>query len=192
MAENLKYLPSVVGPSTESTTTQYYYVYGYNGTNVVDAKSTANYQTYGVLYNWTAAVGACPTGWHLPTDVEFTELENYLIANGYNYDGTTSGNKISKALASTTLWVSSATKGAVGNTDYPAKRNATGFTALPGGDRGLNGVFSNIGLAFDWWPATEADAAFAWSRYVYFDGAFVSRIKYQKDYGFSVRCLKDK
>jgi len=49
MAENLKYLPSVVGPATGSQSTPYYYVYGYDGTNVTDAKATSNYNTYGVL-----------------------------------------------------------------------------------------------------------------------------------------------
>jgi uncharacterized protein (TIGR02145 family) len=63
--------------------------YDYNGTSVTDAKATDNYKTYGVLYNWPAAKAACPPGWHLPTDAEWTALENYLIANGYNYDGTT-------------------------------------------------------------------------------------------------------
>ena len=92
MAENLKYLPSVVGSGTGSETTPYYYVYGYNGTNVADAKATDNYATYGVLYNWTAAMdgeassttnpsgiqGVCPAGWHLPSDAEWTELTDYL------------------------------------------------------------------------------------------------------------------
>src|SRR5574344_1981957 len=91
MAENLKYLPSVVGPRTGSKTTPHYYVYGYNGTNVTDAKATANYNTYGVLYNWPAAMngaassttnpsgvqGECPDGWHLPSDAEWTELTDY-------------------------------------------------------------------------------------------------------------------
>ncbi len=92
MAENLKYLPSVVGPGTGSQTTPYYYVYGYDSTVVADAKATSNYTTYGVLYNWPAAMneatssssnpsgvqGACPTGWHLPSDAEWTELTDYL------------------------------------------------------------------------------------------------------------------
>ena len=60
---------------------------------------------------------------------------NYLIANGYNYDGTTTIQKISKALASETGWSYSNQTGAVGNTDYPEKRNATGFTGLPAGIR---------------------------------------------------------
>ncbi len=76
MKKNLAYLPSVVGPGIGSKTTPYYYVYGYNGTSVSAAKATSNYTTYGVLYNWPAANTACPTGWHLPTDAEFTILTN--------------------------------------------------------------------------------------------------------------------
>jgi uncharacterized protein (TIGR02145 family) len=76
MAKNIAYLPSVVGPGTGSETISYYYVYGYNGTDVSAAKATSNYTTYGVLYNWTAANTACPSGWHLPTDAEFTTLTN--------------------------------------------------------------------------------------------------------------------
>lgn len=72
MAENLAYLPSVVDPGTGSYTEPYYSVYGYNGTDVAAAKATENYQTYGVLYNWPAAMTACPEGWHLPSDAEWT------------------------------------------------------------------------------------------------------------------------
>jgi uncharacterized protein (TIGR02145 family) len=58
MAENLAYLPSVnrVDDGSEDATGSYYYVYGYDGTNVAEAKATTNYTTYGVLYNWTAAM----------------------------------------------------------------------------------------------------------------------------------------
>src|SRR5690554_6744787 len=80
MAENLAYLPSVnmVADGSEDAAGSYYYVYGYDGTNVADAKATGNYATYDVLYNWTAAMNACPDGWHLPSDAEWTELTDYL------------------------------------------------------------------------------------------------------------------
>jgi uncharacterized protein (TIGR02145 family) len=191
MAENLAYLPSVVGPATESYTDPYHYVYGYNGTSVSDAKATDNYQTYGVLYNWTAALQACPTGWHLPTDAEWTELEDYLIANGYNYDGTTTGNKIAKALATSSGWSSYSGTGTVGNTDYPDKRNATGFSALPGGHRGYGGSFGNAGNYGGWWSATENSSSYAWDRYLFYSYGNVGRFNYFKEYGFSVRCLRD-
>src|SRR5574344_921488 len=96
MAENLAYLPSVnmVADGSEDAAGSYYYVYGYDGTNVADAKATANYTTYGVLYNWTAALTACPTGWHLPTDAEWTTLITFLggenVASGKRKEtGTT-------------------------------------------------------------------------------------------------------
>ena len=56
MAENLRYLPRVAGSGMGLETTPYIYVYGYNGNSVEEAKATANYQTYGVLYNWLAAM----------------------------------------------------------------------------------------------------------------------------------------
>ncbi len=107
---------------------------------------------------------AGPTGWHVPTDAEWTTLENYLIANGYNYDGTTTGNKYAKALASATGWNYYSGTGTVGNTDYPAKRNATGFTALPGGFRGFdNGAFSGVGSNGGWWSSSGGSTYNAWS-----------------------------
>ncbi|HPJ60225.1 MAG TPA: FISUMP domain-containing protein, partial [Bacteroidales bacterium] len=56
MAENLAYLPAVSPSSIGSDTEKHYYVYDYQGTNVNEAKATVNYLTYGVLYNWPAAM----------------------------------------------------------------------------------------------------------------------------------------
>jgi hypothetical protein len=75
-SENCRYLPEV-SPSNEGSETEpYYYVYDYQGTDVAAAKATSNYETYGVLYNWPAVMteGICPSGWHIPSDGEFTEL----------------------------------------------------------------------------------------------------------------------
>ncbi|MBN2699167.1 MAG: hypothetical protein JXR52_10105 [Bacteroidales bacterium] len=191
MAENLKYLPAVAGISTVSETDPYYYVWGYDGTDVNQAMAYANYQTYGVLYNWPAAQTACPAGWHLPTDPEWTILENYLIASGYNYDGTTTFNKIAKALASSILWGASTNEGAIGNTDYPEKRNASGFSALPGGSRNASVGFSGLGYNGYWWSATESGTGNPWYRGLISNLNNVHRTTISKGYGFSVRCLRD-
>ncbi len=189
MAENLAYLPSVnmVADGSEDAAGSYYYVYGYNGTNVADAKATANYTTYGVLYNWTAAMdgeassttnpsgiqGVCPTGWHLPSDAEWTELTDYL-------GGTTgAGGKLKET--GTTHWASPNT----------GATNETGFTALPGGGRYDFGAFTNVGYFGHWWSATEYDADHAWRRRVYYDGSHVDGNGNYKESGFSVRCLRD-
>jgi uncharacterized protein (TIGR02145 family) len=93
--------------------------------------AATNKVVYGALYNWYAVSATsnggknvCPTGWHVPSDAEWTALENYLIANDYNYDGTTNGdrstnNKIAKSLAATIKWNSFNRIGIIGNTDYP-------------------------------------------------------------------------
>src|SRR5574344_846107 len=172
MAENLKYLPSVVRPRTGSKTTPHYYVYGYNGTNVTDAKATANYNTYGVLYNWPAAMngaassttnpsgvqGVCPDGWHLPSNAEWTELTDYLGGTSYV------GGKLKET--GTTHWQSPNT----------GATNETGFTALPGGYRHNNGSFNDVGHDGDWWSATEDYANYAWDRYVLNNHSDVGRL----------------
>lgn len=80
-SENCRYLPEV-SPSSESGvyTDPYYYVYGYQGSIVSEAKATENYETYGVLYNWSAVMteGICPSGWHIPTDEDFIDLTTFL------------------------------------------------------------------------------------------------------------------
>jgi len=215
MAENLAYLPSVVGPATESTTEPHYYVYGYidDTPTVAAAKATANYTTYGVLYNWTAAMngaassssnpsgvqGVCPPGWHLPSDAEWTELETYLANNGYNYDGSVGGDnfrdKIAISLASATGWdaYASTNPGAISNTNtaYDAYRNKSGFSALPGGYRSGDGAFDYIGGNGDWWSSTQSNANNAWGRGLYYYGGNVLGGDYYKESGFSVRCLRD-
>ncbi|HQF05906.1 MAG TPA: fibrobacter succinogenes major paralogous domain-containing protein, partial [Bacteroidales bacterium] len=187
MTENLAYLPSVVGPGTGSNSTAYYYVYGYDGTDVDAAKATSNYTTYGVLYNWPAAMsgaasssadpsgvqGICPTGWHLPSDAEWTTLTTYLGGE------SVAGGKMKEAGES--HWTSPNT----------GATNESGFTALPGGYRSSNGNFTNIGIDGYWWSSTEDSAIYAWSRYLYYDLGLVGSFSGDKDYGFSVRCLRD-
>ncbi|MDD3944997.1 MAG: FISUMP domain-containing protein [Bacteroidales bacterium] len=207
MAENLAYLPSVVGPATGSKTEPYYYVYGYDGTDVVAAKATENFKTYGALYNWPAAMaekassdvnpsgvqGVCPVGWHLPSDAEWTQLENYLADNRYNYDGSIGGGreKIAKSMASKSGWNSSPEPGAVGTIDYPEYRNKSGFSALPGGSRKADGSFTNIGKTGDWWSTSPSVAiGGAIGRFLYFSFSSVSEFANDMA-GNSVRCLRD-
>ncbi|MCF8358941.1 MAG: hypothetical protein K9H26_09300 [Prolixibacteraceae bacterium] len=191
MAENLAYLPSVDSAAHESYTDPHYYVYDYDGDSVEEAQATENYETYGVLYNWAAAENACPSGWHLPDETEWSALIDYLIANGYNYDGSTSGNYIAKSMATSTGWSESSTAGAVGNTDYPDKRNKSGFSALPGGYRGTGGSFNNLPGWASWWSSeynTErAYAVFFGSSYT---GPNYGR-NWNKLQGMSVRCVRD-
>ena len=210
MAENLAYLPSVSLPTSGSSSSPYYYVYDYNGTSYTEAKTTTNYQTYGVLYNWKAAMngaassgsnpsgvqGVCPEGWHLPSDAEWTQLETYLTNNGYKYDGSIGGSnvreKLAVALVANFGWESSTNEGAAGNTDYPEYRYKSGFSALPGGYRNYSGTFGVIGNYGYWWSSTQDSTNYAWFRYLNYSYSDVGRnFGHHKASGFSVRCLRD-
>jgi uncharacterized protein (TIGR02145 family) len=181
MAENLKYLPSVSPSSEHSYDDPYYYVYDYQGTDISEAKATANFQTYGVQYNWPAAVDACPAGWHLPSDREWKTLEMYLgmsqsEADGLGDRGTDEGKK----LKSTSGW-----------SDNGNGTDTVGFSALPGGYRHYGGDSDGLGYFGNWWTATAGGSTFAWSRKLsyYYDN--VNRDGYGKGIGFSVRCVRD-
>jgi uncharacterized protein (TIGR02145 family) len=151
-----------------------------------------NKATYGALYNWYAVnIGLlCPTEWHVPTDYEWTTLENYLIANGYNYDGTITGNKIAKAMAATTNWTESFTVGTIGNADYSEYRNKSGFTGLPGGNRNIYGAFQAIGHSGLWWSSFEYFMIPVCKSLSYMN-VILAEGHINKRYGLSVRCLKD-
>ncbi len=188
MIENLRYLPSVMGSYAYSLTDPCYYVYGYNGSSVSDAKSTANYNTYGVLYNWPAAMngassssenpsgvqGVCPKGWHLPSEMEWRDLGTNL--GGLNV----AGGKLKERGIS--HWIAP-NEGAT---------NETGFTALPGGN--VQNNFYDLGYYGNWWSATEINPTRAWTphlNYSYTNISLFSDSFNAKAYGFSVRCVKD-
>ncbi|HPR30611.1 MAG TPA: FISUMP domain-containing protein [Prolixibacteraceae bacterium] len=187
MAENLAWLPGVSPASEGSYTDPYYYVYGYEDTSVSEAKATGNYETYGVLYNWPAALTACPSGWHLPTDAEWTTLTDYLINNGYGYGG--SGSDIAKSLAATSGWTIHSTPGTVGNDQ--ASNNSSGFDALPSGYRSGGGYFDGVSIYCSWWTASGNESSNAWFRDLNYNHLYVGRVSFNREDGYSVRCLKD-
>ena len=187
MAEDLTYTGSdmehITGESQWITNTDYNGWCYYNNDN-----------NSGILYQWQAALTACPGGWHLPTDEEWTELENYLIQNGYAYNGVAGNDGIAKSLASDYGWEFSNVEGAVGNTDFPEARNKTGFSGFPNGVRnGANGYFLLSGTHNYWWSATEtpSDNTQAFGRFIAYNQAIVTRFSGNKLFGFAVRCIKD-
>ncbi|MDD2345088.1 MAG: FISUMP domain-containing protein [Bacteroidales bacterium] len=150
-------------------------------------------KAYGALYNWYVVEqgNVCPVGWTVPADTLWTVLENYLMYNGFSYDGQITSNKVAKSLASTKNWNYYNGTGAVGNTDYPNWRNKTGFSAQPAGSRSYNsGVFSNSGASANWWTSTEYLTS--GGRYVNLNrmNAHIYRHYYDKTGGYSIRCVK--
>jgi len=192
MAGNLAYLPSVSPSSVGAVITNnyadpYYYVYDYEGTNIQQAMANDNYDTYGVLYNWKAALTACPTGWHLPTDDEWKELEIFLGMSQSDTDvrgdnrGTNEGSKIA---GNSSLWDNGFL---INNSGF----NSSKFMALPAGFRSNLKYFTGIGGYTTWWCSSEEAVGIAWSRELDYDYTNLIRCYYIKDYGFSIRCVKD-
>ena len=160
-----------------------------------------NDHTKGKLYNWYAVMGIhdtdpntpnkefAPEGWHVPSDAEWTTLKNHLIANGYNYDGTTSENKIGKAMASTTGWDSSIQTGAVGNDQ--SVNNSSGFNAYPEGYREINGVFWAAAFDAYFWSTTLYASDWALSSNLYSNEIFLESYHSYKQKGCSVRFVRN-
>jgi uncharacterized protein (TIGR02145 family) len=155
----------------------------------------------GKLYNWYAVAGIhdndentpnkefAPEGWHVPTDAEWTTLEEYLIANGYNYDDTTTENKIAKAMASTTGWNSSTNSGSIGNDQIT--NNSSGFNAFPEGGRSYGGPFGYEGSSALFWSSTEGSTSSAWYRVLSNGNSNLARTSGVKGSGFSMRFVRD-
>ena len=155
----------------------------------------------GKIYNWYAVAGIhdndpntpnkefAPEGWHLPSDAEWTTLENYLIDNGYNYDGTTTENKIAKSMASITGWDNSTQVGAIGNDQ--SLNNSSGFNAFPEGYRNYEASFKFKGEFAIFWNSTEFNSSSAMFNNLNGSDIFLDGNSNSKTLGFSVRFLKD-
>jgi uncharacterized protein (TIGR02145 family) len=168
----------------------------------------------GALYNWHAVNEAsnggknlCPTGWHLPSQAEWTILTDYLINNGYGYEGSES--VIGKSLASTSGWVAMTDIDGDGKldgrgsaSDDQGSNNSSGFAGYPGGSRSgkvfsseNDGTFYSIGYCGIWWSVMEYEYGGSFilaNRQIVANGGDVINGPNQYDhFGFSVRCLKD-
>ncbi len=152
----------------------------------------ANCNIYGGLYQWAEMVqylngasnsvswnpvptgnitGLCPPGWHVPSDAEVTTLTTLL--GGV----TVAGGKMKET--GTSHWASPNT----------GATNSSGFTALGGGYRYLDGTFVNLTYGGPFWTASEYSTADAWYRYIFFASAGMNVIYGSKVAGYSVRCL---
>jgi uncharacterized protein (TIGR02145 family) len=129
---------------------------------------------YGALYSWsTVETGKlCPTGWHVPSDAEWTVLADFL--------GGDAGGKMKET--GTSHWEDPNT----------GATNSSGFTAVPGGVRsGHDGIFYDVSLFGNWWSSTADSNGDALYRNMYTDDAGLGRHGIIKSYGYSVRCLRD-
>ncbi len=172
-------IPSGLGDSEWSTTNSgAVAVYGedtgcYNYSPDIDACDPAqSLEEYGRLYNWHAvddARGLCPSGWHVPTDGEWTVMTDFL-----------GGVSVAGVKMKTTYGWASNSNGT----------NSSGFSGLPGGDRSLDGNFFMAGHVGYWWSSSPNGSG-AWDRALYFLSGVVGRNGNFQRGGLSVRCVRD-
>jgi uncharacterized protein (TIGR02145 family) len=155
--------------------------------------NTANGSTYGKLYNWYAVMGIynassaanpelrkklAPLGWHIPTDAEWNQLTDCL--GGESLAGAKM-KSIGTIQAGTGIW----------NEPNTEATNSSGFSGLPAGYLATNGSFWEHGFKGEWWSSSENEEASAWLRQLIFSDIYVYSYPFYKNYGFSVRCVKD-
>jgi uncharacterized protein (TIGR02145 family) len=161
------------------------------------SNTESNCSSYGGLYQWDEAMnyttqsstnpsgrqGICPTGWHLPSDDEWCEMETFLdptlICTPYSMIGTDAGGKMKTT--GFTNWYSPNT----------GATNSSGFSGLPAGyiSSGTNGV---TGTEARFWTTTETASGI----YVHYHSlqntsAQVAHHYHSKENGYSIRCVKD-
>jgi uncharacterized protein (TIGR02145 family) len=181
MAENLKVSKYSDGTSIPNVTDNTQWSNLTTGAWAYNNNDAANNAKYGKLYNWYAVSptsngnkNVCPTGWHVPTDAEWSVLTDYLGGNN-----TDVGGKMKE----------------VGTTNWKSPNNIASntslFTGLPGGERKSNGSFYGIGIVGYWWSFTENNTNDVWYRDLYFSEGYVYRNSKDKGIGNSVRCLRD-
>jgi uncharacterized protein (TIGR02145 family) len=157
---------------------------------IYDNNVSNNVASYGRLYNWYAVNdprGLAPDGWRVPSDDDWKQLEMYLgmsrsEADDAGWRGTDEGSKLA---GNSALWED----GNLKNNDVFGE---SGFSALPGGSRfSYDGNFYRMGLYASFWSASESDNYSAWYRSLYYFSSDINRNLFNKNYGFSVRCLRD-
>jgi uncharacterized protein (TIGR02145 family) len=192
MAENLKTtkynnggLIGTTSPAALNITSEITpkYQWAYNG-------DENNVAIYGRLYTWYAITdsrGVCPIGWHVPTNAERTILNDYLVNNGYGYEG--GGDDIAISIAANTGFEAYSVPGTPGYDQ--SSNNSSGFTAVPSGLRASDGRVDGIGQIPIWWSATEYDGVNAYYFNIAYDASVLNWWYGPKNYAVSVRCIMD-
>lgn len=198
MAENLAWLPEVYPDSSTSSDSKRYYVYGFMDTDVTVAKNTENYQKYGVLYNWTAAMngassskvvpsgvqGACPSEWHVPSDAEWMILEKMLGMSEIDLvkdrGALRPSGSVNNKLRSPNGW---------GDDDI--FNGASGFNALPGGLVMRRNSMALTQTAYFWTSTAYNDTSITARLLSRTSSSGIYRNTIGKVLGQSLRCVKN-
>ncbi|TSA37815.1 MAG: hypothetical protein D4R64_04920 [Porphyromonadaceae bacterium] len=133
-------------------------------------------KTFGRLYEWSTAVTVCPAGWHLPTHPEWTVLADFL--------GDQAGEKLKELGSEHWKGVDAVVRGDSGFNALPA-----GFKGVDPNDRTFHGGTSQF--AYFWSSTTASPARKAWARFLTFQDDELHRYEEWKEFGYSVRCIRN-
>ena len=189
LAENLKVTKYRNGDPIPEETDNSTWADLSTGARCVYDNDESNANTHGYLYNWYAVDDArniAAPGWHVPTDEEWKTLEMALGMSKSESDdtgwrGTNEGSKLADRAD---LWNN-------GNLDNNAAFGESGYSALPDGYRQDDGYFLTLGGSANFWSSTERSDNFAWPRVLHYFNSDVGRSSVNKDYGFSIRLVRD-
>ncbi len=176
MAENLKTTAYRNGVTIDNVTDSNLWTVLLTGAWCDYSNTTANGNKYGHLYNWYAVDDIrkiAPTGWHVPTDAEWTILPDYLGGESL------AGAKLKESGLSHWLYPNN------------GATNETGFFGLPGALRYPNGLFNSLGYEGNWWSSNQGNTTSTVGRTLTSLDSYLFRASGLKQYGFSVRCVKD-
>jgi len=192
MKENLKTTTYRNGTSIPNVTDNNAWKNLITGANVWYDNDISWKDSYGALYNWYTTIdpnGLCPTGWHAPTNDEWTALTDYIGGTGYSNE-LKSCRQVNSPLGGVCntsehpRWEEDPYSDNYGTDDY-------GFSGLPGGSRESDGPFGLLGRGGYWWSSTEGTSTGAWAWGMHYDDGDVITGNATKQAGFSVRCIKD-
>ncbi|PKP47137.1 MAG: hypothetical protein CVT92_17170 [Bacteroidetes bacterium HGW-Bacteroidetes-1] len=148
--------------------------------------------SYGALYNWYTTVDdneLCPSGWHVPTNDEWTILTDYI--GGID---SPHGNELKSCRQ-----VNSPLVGGCNTSEHPRWNSSNsawgtddyGFSCLSGGYRNYNGAFVSFGTNTHMWSSTDYQTTHAWGRNLYSSSGGIGESYFHKRQGFTIRCLRD-
>jgi len=177
------------------------------------SNNLTNCELYGGLYTWITAMngagssnsnpsgiqGICPAGWHIPSDAEWTQLSGYMATQGFLNINVISGagNALKSCRQSKSPLGGDCSTNVHPRWEFHSTHygfDEFGFSALPGGARGISGSFSFYGLGNfgHWLSSTEAAYSIPWIRNLNYSNGYVQRdSQFSKHYGLSLRCLRD-
>jgi uncharacterized protein (TIGR02145 family) len=196
MKQNLKFLPRVESPvnNTGSLTQPFFYVLGYHGSSVEEAKQNFVYQMSGVLYNWPAANTSCPAGWRLASQEDWIQMINYLMNTYQEINEQNIGTFLRSCRQN-----NSPLGGDCDTNLYPAWNeweiygsDEFNFSALPGGQADPPCCFLLSANAY-WWTSNQGQDEFqatgvsmGWAV-----GGIYYGVSGPTSLGKSVRCIKE-